>query len=75
MAQCPLSVVKRTWAIAPHMSAYDPKRTFPSPLNIDIIVRVFGKEQRRLQLAFTLIFERDLHFRAICFNFSVFNRR
>ena len=24
---CPLSGVKRTWLIAPHMSAFDPKRT------------------------------------------------
>ena len=23
-----LSEVKRTWAVAPHMSAFDPKRTF-----------------------------------------------
>ena len=25
--KCPLSGVKRTWPIAPHMSAFDPKRT------------------------------------------------
>src|SRR5215475_10158557 len=28
---CPLSGVKRTFAFAPQMSAYDPKRTFETP--------------------------------------------
>src|SRR5262245_1575296 len=27
---CPLSGVKRTWPSAPHMSAFDPKRTLPA---------------------------------------------
>jgi len=37
----PLSGVKRTWAIAPHMSAFDPKQTLRSEsmhLDADIIL-------------------------------------
>ena len=32
-------------------------------------------KQRRLQLTFSLILERDLYFRAIHFNFSIFDMR
>jgi hypothetical protein len=41
--------VKRTWGVAPHMSAYDPKRTsgLPTPSRVPIRIATISEVQGR----------------------------